>query len=1206
METYFLNLRGNQKIPFFLDFSVDTIKNNIWYHSFSLIGEKDSMRFIPPFTRLLIVYKEQNINVENFKEYITFNKRNEILNIPKEQKKIFSENNKKFIWYNDTKYYINSNNINIKPYKPDYLYELLDLNNLELKDIQFYYESVVDVLQEKRNTTYEEISKNWPFLTNDEFNLAQEFLKNFDYNWYQTYIGSNLNLKLRDFWKDYETIKPFVQENKDYLITEEIIQTQITISKGDEFNNYISLEKIFKSFETSSEIPFVSVKISGSTRIKLDSAFTDLEKIRDWTLGKNIKNKKIEELKEENLNLKEPKGLTFKIRQSKDTYATANLYPNGRITVRCFKSKDGSNILNNCFSSVKKMIKNINEKIPEAFIHEPRKIETKEYINSFFNIDLTYKNYFDVNDFEELNYNFPFVREYLFSDLFYELFSTNFISLVKKTITEKEESSGYPKGSGYFSLNTLYNDFKMMIKRSFSFENASSIQILGISSSFQVQSVKFWLNICFSLLNKKLETENIKKVNKNKEIKNSEIIFDPRKCQGQRQPRIFKLEESEENWKSMVRPNSYDLVYNNSRIVCNSDEYSFPGFTSSGHVCCFKTDQRKNEKFIKNFLPQENFLVQPINLFYSYDKNKFPVVYKNGNYFYIKDKDLVPLPEKNISNLNKKEKEANEANRTYFAKEISYNNLLLSIESNKQIKRTKQGSLVCSPGYILRISDEGKIECYSKESKTDPTFFKNDFQSVSLNQHIIITDKVLPTKRIGTLPPDLQKIFSNLNAKDSNNKNLTFYRLGVNQGSDSFLEAVAININKSVQEIKNILNKKLTYNVFLSLENGELAFIFNKNFKSFKKFLQDSKENKSYLHYWDLLQYIFDIQIIIFDYFEQNIICHQRSEKLEKDKKTVFVIKFENNYEPIVALDKFGLIKNIEMKEDSLLYKFYEFVCDPKPKINLKDIRYQILDSAQNKVRFLVSKDNFFIPINELVSYPIGPLPGVEIRSLNKRKPDAQRMLKLAENYGVEIQGQILNAENSKSQEVIGLLTKKFTVIPVKNSPILENLPISDYNYFPDAEKTLSKAAKPDSRINFINYKRQIEIMYHLLKYKYSIEYSKAKELGTNLTVNSFFKKFVIWEVMSDDLFNNLDIQISDCFNNHCNNICVKNEQGICLIKARDTFKDYFIQRLTYESDNNPQIKAGQISSKYEDIPENQIIFNEVSKVIEYLKTLKI
>lgn len=1192
METYFYNLRGNQKIPFFLDFPVDTIKNNIWYHSLLLIGEKDSMRFIPPFVRLLIVHNRKEYKVETYKEYIVINKRNEILNISKDKKIIITDGNKKFIWYNDSKYYLNSDNDNIKPYKPEHLYEILDLHRIELQNAQFMYESLVDVIQSEPNISYEQVIKDWPFITLDDFNLARQFLQKFDNNWYQAYLRSNLDNNLQKFWSDYNNIRPLLTSNK-YLINEEIIQTQIVISKGDEFNNYISLERIFKSFETSLEVPFISVKISGSTRIKLDSQFSDMERIKDWTLGEGARNKKVDELNEENLRLIEPKGLTFKIKITKDSYATANLYSNGRMTLRCFKNKESLKI--NCPLLVKKIVKTINQ-IPEAFIHEPRKIELKEETNSFFNIDLTYKNYFDINDFEELNYKFPFIREYVFSDLFYELSSTNFISLVKKTITEKSESSGLPKGNGYFSRNNYYDDFKMMIKRSFSFENASSIQILGINSYSQLESIKFWLNICFNLANKTIDVQNEKRVNKNKELKETEVIFDARKCQGERQPRIFKLDSTENEWKPLVKKGAYDLVYKNNRIVCNSDQYPYPGFTSSGHVCCFKTDQRKNEKFLKNFLPQENFLVQPINLFYTSNKNKYLVVYKNGDYFYIKDKNLIPLPEKNTQNLIKKEQEANEANRTYFSREISYNNLLMNIDSNKQIQITKEGSLVCSSGFVLRVSEEGQVKCYSKETKHEPTYYKDKFKSVSLTHHIITTDKVLPVKRIGVLPSGIQKIFDNLNLPE-----IKFYRMGVNQGSDSFLEAISVNTDKSVQEIHKIINQKLTYNLFLSLENGELAFLFGKNFKNFKSFLKDSKENKSYIHYWDLIQYLLDIQIIILDYFEQSIICHKKSHVLNLNKKTIFVIKFENNYEPIIAINNFGIIKNIDMKENSIVKKFYDFVCDPIPKINLKDVRYQIIDSAKNKVLFLVTKDNFFIPINELINYSSGPIAGLEIRSLNKRKPTAEKMFQLSKKYGVEIEGQILNSENSKNQEVIGLLTKKFTVIPVKNSPVIKDVPISDYNYFPDAEKSLSKSSKPDSRIKFINYKHQIELMYHLLKYKYSIEYVKSDR---KLSVKTFFSQFVLWENMSDDLFNNLDIKVSDCSNN-CVNICIKNSEGICLIRARATFKDYFIQRLETEVKTNPYIKAGQISSKYEEIPENQIIFNEVSKVIQYLKTLK-
>lgn len=1121
----------NQKFsyPLLIDLPLEIIKNSLLTvhleNGDPMINE--SFRFIPDYLRIVCVNKGKKYLVDKNKEFYLIDKKKVSL----KRKLIYSEKGKEFLWYGGKRYPVQKI---LEAYSPTYILDILDENNLSINDTQFYYESLIDNMQITKNFDYNKLVLEWPLLSTDSYNRAKEYLKgdkSFVLSWYNSYLGNFASKRkvIRNFLQAYtQEITPFT-DKYNYLINKDTIQSQILISAGDEGNEYINLEKIFKKFPLSLDVPYMSIKVSGSTKIKVESTFNNNNLLGQWSLGdyKDYKDKEINEI-----SLVNPEGLLFKIKNGEE-YLTAHLYKDGKFTVRCFKSRNLDNsVLTSCPLAISNIVKFINSSLSDCFIHEPYKIIDNLPKQTFANIDIAFRSALNTEEYNDLCNNNPFVRNYIASDLYHEVKGiVNTITWVCKTIESKPKVSGSRKDQGYFFDDTeLYDAFKISIKKHSGYVDGGLLQILGSTSNSRIDRLIYWFN--FLLWKSDTDNHITKQVvvteNKNKAIKNKDILFDPRRCQKIKQPTISDTLEP--------KPGSYPLLYKDSRIICNFDNWKYPGFTVQGDICCFSKDQRSNAKYLKMLHEDSNFSVQPTNILYKNAGNQRNVIYKDNVLYYLEGGKLIELPRHLSKKIMENEIVKNNNGESYFYKSVSFNQITNPPPKSKGIVLDKDNNLVCPTGLIFGYDLESKPYCFNiPPSKTVP-LQKN---LLSLGHHIITKNKILEQGRLGTLPDFANNIFDKILGEMDNKKELTVYRVGVLQNADSFLSSVAFAIKKDTRSLKNIIDSKLTQTNFLSLGNGDIAPQFSNSLREYKSFLSDTTVYKSYLYYIDIVKIILDVQVIIFSVQDNSIICQARDTPLVLGENIVYVLKNGETYEPIVLSDTNGKIHQFVTTD--LIIDLFNYICSPEPKIDVSDVRFQILDTVlRNRVRYLVLRDGFFLPAFHL---NIGPLPSVQIRSINKRKQSAETAYKLSQVHNVELAGQILDT----SGKVIGLLTSKYIVIPTKPSKVLPDLPISDYSYYKDADKSFSKSFKDDERTKFLTNKKNLEIKYH--KYKYM--YSKTS------TFPNITDKFL---------------------------------------------ESYFQGRLILEMETDPTIKEGTIREVYEEKElKNQIIFTDASQVIKYL-----
>lgn len=1206
MELYITNgYSQTMKYPIFMDIPYEDIKSLIWYYSSLKLNNENNYRFMPQFIQIKMVYKEKNkkqvINAESITEMLELSKF-KTNNIPLKDKIIFSDPkiNNKYFYFNDKKYNLFEYLI-IQHYTPVYLYELLENNGVDnIDNVSFYFESVIDFLEVEikkgKNPNFESVSVSWPSLTTSEFEDAIKYIQTGKIN-KDIKLTTPIN-KLKKYVSLYNEYLAGYLKSKitDYLIYSEVTLTKYSLSKGDIGNNYIELDKIFRNFPTSKDIPFIALNVKRNIKIKTYDKFDDIDLLEEWSL-KNRSAKETDSGTSET-SIMDYKDLTFKLKEG-EIYSDVTITAYGKITIQCKQSKKKTmdNFLSNCSSKIKLIIDFINSKLPYVFKNEPNMLSIDSSIGKVkknINVNLTYNSFILPSELSELANNNEFVRDFILSDLFHEYgLNNNYVTLISKNKIQRtdklQEKMGLFKGEFIFTkvfqqvdgsdITDLHNDYELTIKNNPKYENSGLVEITGIKSIIRLEMVKYWLNYIIFLSNKTTSVTQVSS-NRNRALKNISDDFNSRTCQKNRQPIISNTVE--------VLPGSYHIEYNGNRIVCDKQDYPYPGVNSQGSFCCFKRDQRKQEKYINKMKKETNFLINPTNLKY----NGYPIFLLNDILYYSIDGGYTKLPESQTSQVFNQEKKVNENDETYFFPEVSFNNIINLPSSSvcHNIEMDSKKNLKCPNNMFLGFNNKGFPCCYTDQPKK--TLPKKNTLFINLNSvHQITKDKILNPGQVGIFPKELQNLFDELNT------GLKVFRYGVIQNYESFINAVSFSIDKKVSEIKKNISEKLNYGLFISLENGDLSPKFQNNIKEYKKFLNSKVTNKTHEYVWDLISYTENIEIIIVDYETRKLLCHTRQEKLKFNKPVVFIIKIKNNYEPVIFVNQEGSIQKINLDENSIINDFYNYLCSPKEdlKIDKKDIKYQILDTTvKNRLRFLITNDNFYIPVEKNT----GPLPEIPIRSINKRKPDKEKIIQQAntkyKNY-VKIIGQVTDIY--KPDTVIGLMTDKDIIIPVRNSKINTDYPISFYKYLQKAEDKFSTKLKKNEKTDFLEQNRILESVYHLIKYNYSQEIQKE--------LSNKNKPISPKEYISNVL--NLDQILSDVLNK--SSLYKYNDKDISFYKEKisKTLLNFFIGKLEQELENNPDIIDGKVDKiiQSETFDEDQIVLTHIDQILKYLKKRK-
>lgn len=1119
MEVNILHKESNTDFKCFIDLPLYVIKKQIFFQSILLNSktpqiklpiDKNCLKFKPEFITLEIVdengklyYPDKPIKVYDFNGKIFELKDKFIVNNT-------IEINKKRIKIQD----LEKNVSYTKKYYPDILIFLYD-NNLDISKIKINVISIFDTVNRKEDFFERSVIS--------EISLGQEHLLQ-SLDSYISLLRKEINTYSNFYYKILtDKFKDFKKSKEDKVLEENITITHNIISKGDLYNNFLNLNILFKKIQLSETIPFVIF----DQKIKIFSDFNDKNLIKSWSI--DPKNPK---------EILGTKGLILKVKEkSLNDYITVFILSNGKISIKFnepVKIKDYY-----LFQSIKDVVKYINNLELSEF-----KLNTKDNNTfSYINYDIVYQSYLTKNDFNDILED-DFLNDFLGSDLFQELTTDNeSIKLFTKGSINKNNGSPTLKlGSGiFFTENDVYrfNDLLITLRRSTSYTDSTLCIINGIDDLNKIKIVKNYLDYIFFLYTRKSITVK-KKDNKNKKLKKElDGFFNPRDCQKQKQPIISDTKEPLKD--------SYSMNYKDKRIVCDNKEYPYPGFTTKNNVCCFKKDQRRNQKYIDNVEKQNIFLVQPSNLKYRDNNTNYPIVKKGNVYYYIFKNKLKELSKEKQESIEEKENELK--NESFFFNEIPFYRLVSQPPSSicQNIIVNKDGELECPEKTFFSYNKQG-YPCCNKNQGIKK--IKLDKQKLVSLTHIINTDKILQQDQIGILPVYLKGIFN----KDN------IYRYGITQGNNSFLNAVSYLSKYSSIELQEKISKliKKDTDFFMYLENGNLAHEFDYSKEKYISYVM-SDNYKKYSYLWEILEYILDISIIIIDNIAKSIICHNK--KLD-DKNILIILKNKKTYEPIVSVKKEGKLEPIKLS-DTKLKELYCFSCkfSVLPDfIKKEDISYQVLDPTQdNKIKYVVFKDGFIYPLKS----GLGRVMGVIEKKNLEPSLDLETTLTKSKKYGLDIVSQIIF-----DNLTVCLVTDNNLLIPILKSEPSKKLQVSSKIYL---DYSTLKQEEQDERIAFIQSKLQFNIKLHALKWTISQKLKKEKEKYYSLKPKEY-----IQDIVKDTLK-------------------TKNKN----------LKEYIIGHLIHsvETDKNLYF-SGKISKEYSDYITNDdnIIITDIVKLKEFLE----
>jgi hypothetical protein len=234
---------------------------------------------------------------------------------------------------------------------------------------------------------------------------------------------------------------------------------------------------------------------------------------------------------------------------------------------------------------------------------------------------------------------------------------------------------------------------------------------------------------------------------------------------------------------------------------------------------------------------------------------------------------------------------------------------------------------LCMPCCYRKPMDNPKAKGYSKYMKCLGKNVDSKVEGES-KDYIMGRDKMPLTKgRYGLLPINLAKLFkSNCDTGKMESNKTCFLRYGVKDDiNQSFLQAVA-GIMDTIQPMsltvlkKYLFETKLTKRIFNSLNQGELAILFNNNkedpYENYKKYMMSDtqKINEEYL--WDFLQRpnILDKDgVNIFIMTSRSLLCPKgfRVKNFYSEKrKSIILFTDGRYYEPIfLVINQGGTLK---------------------------------------------------------------------------------------------------------------------------------------------------------------------------------------------------------------------------------------------------------------------------------------------------------
>jgi hypothetical protein len=422
--------------------------------------------------------------------------------------------------------------------------------------------------------------------------------------------------------------------------------------------------------------------------------------------------------------------------------------------------------------------------------------------------------------------------------------------------------------------------------------------------------------------------------------------------------------------------------------------------------------------------------------------------------------------------------------------------------------------------------------CFNKEPDAR-LLSKKKKENVITTKHILISDKMLDNQRIGFLPDNLDKVFNQLVKHESPYK---FYRMGVVQNSSSFLNAILLACNNTIQgihlttskEFRKMLADYIKSNplLYTQLNGGDISLKYKK-VENYVNYIMDTNETIYWEDIIDVVQRVISNNILLIDipynsnrepdYKGTRLICTPFL-KMDKNLPCLILIKRNDVYELVFqlieleqtqSLFQFKYNDNGSAKTNIINFLFeYQgiscvrentfpngYVYDEMYLIDdyinlLHDTTHAIISQVMNKFKkvvYVITKRGILIPVKES-----GAIDSLKIVSLSQlRSKDKLWDLKTFQ-HGI----QELNEFLTTKIKILGVsvdktfytaaLTNFGQFVPLKRTPIqieFGTIPVLNYKYYENVDDILAKSIEGDDmQTQYTKSMQDIKRVIHQIK----------------------------------------------------------------------------------------------------------------------------
>ena len=448
---------------------------------------------------------------------------------------------------------------------------------------------------------------------------------------------------------------------------------------------------------------------------------------------------------------------------------------------------------------------------------------------------------------------------------------------------------------------------------------------------------------------------------------------------------------------------------------------------------------------------------------------------------------------------------------------------------------------LCMPCCYRKPMDNPKSKGYSKFMKCLGKNFDNKIEGESID-YIMGRDKMPLTKgRYGLLPTNLAVLFKSRCDTGKMPPNTTcFLRYGVKDDTrQSFLNAIVGVVETDTMINITILKKylfetKLTKRLFNSLNNGELAILFDNKkedpFENYKNYMMSDTQKITEEYLWDFLQRPNILEkdgVNIFIFTSKSLLCPKgfnSNEFYNPNRKSILLMTDGRYYEPVFLVRNENstlnapikifnpthpdimkiynlaitncIMKDIvswnKIRKHSLGLKYFDITQPISANELMKKIKVigQLKDSY-NKIYALVSEDGFQLPI-----IPQGELLDLPIIDNWKPKKVGQTIKYYNQVYtNYELPYEPKKVYKEQNNNIIAIQLLDGSIIPTQPEVYYTNLLESSDKYYYNVNSFISKGNKQlDDRAKTTLYIIYIQESYERLRMEFSRKIQQIPE----------------------------------------------------------------------------------------------------------------